>query len=69
MPDEKAPSSGAFLPASLMYFYSGQPMHHCSGVDSVFEEIPKRRGTSTADHLRLVLSVINAPARFPLKDD
>ena len=33
MPDEKAPSSGAFLPASLMYFCSGQPMHLCSGVD------------------------------------
>ena len=33
MPDEKAPSSGAFLPASLMYFCSGQPMHFCSGVD------------------------------------
>ena len=34
MPDEKAPSSGAFLPASLMYFCSGQPMHFCSGVDT-----------------------------------
>jgi hypothetical protein len=33
MPDEKAPSSGAFLPASLMYFCSGQPMHFGSGVD------------------------------------
>jgi hypothetical protein len=33
MPDEKAPSSGAFLLASLMYFCSGQPMHYCSGVD------------------------------------
>src|SRR5208283_1039576 len=34
MPEEKAPSSGAFLPASLMYFCSGQPMHFCSGVDT-----------------------------------
>jgi hypothetical protein len=34
MPEQKAPSSGAFLPASLMYFCSGQPMHFCSGVDS-----------------------------------
>ena len=34
MPDEKAPSSGAFLLASLMYFCSGHPMHYCSGVDS-----------------------------------
>ena len=33
MPDEKAPSSGAFLLKSLMYFCSGQPMHYCSGVD------------------------------------
>jgi hypothetical protein len=35
MPNEKAPSSGAFLPASLMYFCSGQPMHFCSGVDRI----------------------------------
>ena len=34
MPDEKAPSSGAFSPASLMYFCFGQPMHFCSGVDT-----------------------------------
>jgi hypothetical protein len=33
MPDEKAPSSGAFLPTSLMYFCSGEPMHFLSGVD------------------------------------
>ena len=35
MPDEKAPSSGAFLPLSLMYFLSGEPMHYLSGVDTV----------------------------------
>ena len=33
MADEKASSSGAFLPPSLMYFCSGQPMYFCSGVD------------------------------------
>ena len=33
MPYEKAPSSGAFLPLSLMYFLSGEPMHDLSGVD------------------------------------
>jgi hypothetical protein len=33
MPEEKAPQLVAFLPASLMYFYSGKPMHFCSGVD------------------------------------
>jgi hypothetical protein len=33
MPQEKASSSGALLPASLMYFCSGQLMHFCSGVD------------------------------------
>jgi hypothetical protein len=36
MPDEKAPSSGAFLPASLMYFCSGVPMHFLSGVDTIY---------------------------------
>ena len=35
MPDEKAPSSGAFLPLSLMYFLSGEPMHYLSGVDKL----------------------------------
>jgi hypothetical protein len=33
MSEEKAPGSGAFFPASLMYFCSGKPMHFCSGVD------------------------------------
>jgi hypothetical protein len=26
---------GAFLPSSLMYLYSGAPMHLCSGVDTL----------------------------------
>src|ERR1017187_4321142 len=34
MPYEKAPSSGAFSPLSLMYFLSGEPMHDLSGVDT-----------------------------------
>src|ERR1700730_2144098 len=34
MPQEKAPVRGALLPASLMYFCSGQLMHFCSGVDT-----------------------------------
>jgi hypothetical protein len=34
MPDEKAPSLGAFLPSSLMHHLSGEPMHDLSGVDS-----------------------------------
>jgi hypothetical protein len=34
MSEEKAPGSGAFFPASLMYFCSGKPMHLCSGVDN-----------------------------------
>ena len=34
MPYKKAPSSGGFLPALLMYLCSGQPMHFCSGVDT-----------------------------------
>ena len=33
MPDGKGPQFGAFLPASLMYFCSGQPMHFCPGID------------------------------------
>ena len=33
MPYEKAPSSGAFLPLSLMHILSGAPMHDLSGVD------------------------------------
>jgi hypothetical protein len=33
MPDEKAPSLGAFLPSSLMHHLSGEPMHDLSGVD------------------------------------
>jgi hypothetical protein len=33
MPDEKLISSVGFLPTSLMYFCSGEPMHFCSGVD------------------------------------
>ena len=39
MPYEKAPSSGAFLPLSLMYFLSGEPMHCYSGVDRVTREL------------------------------
>src|SRR5205823_5225187 len=35
----KAPSSGAFLSASLMYFCSGKPMHFRSGVDIPISEI------------------------------
>ena len=38
MPDEKAPSSGAFLTVSLMYFCSGKPMHLSSGVDRLSVE-------------------------------
>src|SRR5450759_1384328 len=34
MPDEKAPSSGAFLPSSLMHHLSGEPMYDLSGVDN-----------------------------------
>ena len=46
MPQEKAPSSRALLPASLMYFCSGQLMHFCSGVDSFSSTTrPGRRST------------------------
>src|SRR3981189_3018321 len=39
MPDEKLISSVGFLPTSLMYFCSGEPMHFCSGVDTVRDRI------------------------------
>ena len=35
MPEQKTPVSGAFRLTSLMYFCSGQPIHFCSGVDTV----------------------------------
>ena len=34
----------------------------------VVEEMQRLKGTRTAEHLRLVLSVIDGP-RFPFKDD
>jgi hypothetical protein len=46
MPDEKLISSVGFLPTSLMYFCSGEPMHFCSGVD-----IPGALGRSTLEIL------------------
>jgi len=48
MPYEKAPSSGAFLPASLMYFLSGEPMHYLSGVDRSFYAQFEFQGFHTA---------------------
>jgi len=50
MYDERHPGPGAFLPASLMYFCSGQPMHFCCGVDNalgtsrILEGLNPRRG-------------------------
>src|ERR1700704_587962 len=35
--------SGGFLPTSLMYFCSGEPMHFCSGVDT---------GTDSRAHIK-----------------
>jgi len=45
MPDEKAPSLGAFLPSSLMHHLSGEPMHDLSGVDMLLDvlEVPQCR--------------------------
>jgi len=44
--------------------------HACHALcrSRVVEEIRQRKGTPQADHLKLVLSVIEAP-RFPLKDE
>jgi hypothetical protein len=35
----------------------------------VAEEIRRRKGTSTAEHLKIVLSIIDSAALFPLNDD
>jgi hypothetical protein len=35
----------------------------------VAEEIRRRKGTSTAEHLKVVLSIIDSAALFPLNDD
>ena len=35
----------------------------------VAEEIRRRKGTPEADHLKLVLSVIDGPVHFALKDE
>ena len=35
----------------------------------VVEEIQRRKGTPTADHLKLVLSVIDGPVHFAMKDE
>ena len=41
MPDEKAPSLGAFLLSSLMHLLSGEPIHDRSGVDRPeFQHVP-----------------------------
>jgi hypothetical protein len=44
--------------------------HACHALcrSRVVEEIRQRKGTPQADHLKLVLSVIEGP-RFPLKDE
>src|SRR3979409_960686 len=42
MPDEKLISSVGFLPTSLMYFCSGEPMHFCSGVDTSGAPLSRR---------------------------
>src|SRR6266436_4308199 len=47
MPEDKAPSSGAFVPASPMYFCSGKPMHFRSGVDT---PDPNRPGNALKVH-------------------
>jgi hypothetical protein len=35
----------------------------------VAEEIRRRKGTSTAEHLKIVLSIIDSAALFPLNDE
>jgi hypothetical protein len=42
--------------------------HACAALcrARVLEEIRRRKGTTTAEHLKLVLSIMNKPANFPL---
>jgi anti-sigma factor RsiW len=35
----------------------------------VAEEIRRRKGTSTAEHLKVVLSIVDSAALFPMNDD
>jgi hypothetical protein len=35
----------------------------------VTDEIRRRKGTSTAEHLKVVLSIIDSAALFPMNDD
>jgi hypothetical protein len=35
----------------------------------VAEEIRRRKGTSTTEHLKIVLSIIDSAALFPMNDD
>ena len=48
MPNEKAPSSGTFLPSSLMHLLSGEPMHDLSGVDKSERNPDLTRAESSA---------------------
>ncbi len=45
--------------------------HACHALcrTRVVEEIKRRKGTPTADHLKLVLSVIEGPVHFALRDE
>jgi len=35
----------------------------------LLEEMQRRKGTPAADHLKLVLGVIDGPVHFPMKDE
>jgi hypothetical protein len=37
--------------------------------DRVVEEIKRRKGTSTAKHLKIVLSIIDSAGRYPFYDE
>ena len=44
--------------------------HACAALcrARVLQEIRRRKGTTTAEHLKLVLSIIDRPTNFPLQD-
>jgi hypothetical protein len=63
MPKQKAPNSGTFLPASLMYFLSGKLMQLRSGVDN---DVDYR---TLSKHAKLIVDTRNAYARAGVTSD
>ena len=55
MPEEKAPSSAAFLPASLIYFCSDKLVYFQSGVDPIRQRCIAEPGEGKAKEFGYVI--------------